>query len=509
MNQNIKVLVRPGARKFRRGQAVIILVTMSSAVFFGILSLVLDLGILYRDQRELIDSTQAAALAGAEAMSQTGATVATTTAAVLAYSGVSGNHNAYANLPGVALISGYGPKLYCSTTMEAQGVECIGAGSSNAIIVEQHVQVPTLFASLFGIKKFTLEATATASMWGASAGPENVAMVVDSTASMNDSQSSADCNSTAISCALSGVQTLLQSLSPCQLSESTCGAATQVTGPPAYGYVTPSLDRVSLFTFPAITTSTVVQDINCGSSNPTIAPYSAVTPSPFPATYTYQVAGFSSDYRTSDSASSLNTSSGIVKAVGGGGSGCTAMAAIGGEGTYYAQVIAQAQAYLVTEQAANPGSKNVLILLSDGSANSTCSSSSGGVCTAGPMIGASTTAATGAYPPASTLQECHQAIAAAQSAWAAGTIVYAINYGAEATGCTTDTSPTISPCQTMLQMATYPPGGTSTTYFSDDPSSGVDTTCIAAARPISGLNSIFKAIAGDGTFARLIPNGTT
>ena len=153
--------------------------------------------------------------------------------------------------------------------------------------------------------------------------------------------------------------------------------------------------------------------------------------------------------------------------------------------------MAQATAYLVAEQALFPGSKNVLIILSDGDSNSTCSQSSGGVCTSGPMTGASTTVATGAYPPASTLQQCHQAIAAAQSAWNAGITVYAVNFGAEASGCTTDTSPTISPCQTMVQMATAPGATSTTTYFSDDPTGG-SSSCASSARPTTSLNQIFR-----------------
>jgi hypothetical protein len=505
MNPNNEIFPHR-ARKCRRGQALIFVV-LTMTVIFGLVSLVVDFGVMYRDQRLLAASTRAAALAGAEAMSLAGATLATTTTAVTAYSGVAGNKNADANLPGVSLISGYGPDLYCSTSMKNAGILCSGAGGSNAIVVEQHVAVPLTFARLFGFSSLILESTATAAMRGAQAVPYNVVLVVDSTQSMTNIQSSPDCSTSAMSCALAGVQVLLLNLSPCQATETTCGTATQVTGPPAYGYVTPSVDRVSLLTFPPVTAATAVDDFNCGSTTPTVAPYSAVTPTPFPATDTYQIVGFSSDYTTSNSITTLNANSDIVKAAGG-KSGCTGLAPKGGNGTYYAQVIAAAQAYLVAEQALNPNSKNVLILLSDGSANSTCTTSSGGVCTAGPMIGASTTVATGAYPPASTLQECHQAIAAAQAAWAAGTIVYSVNFGAEATGCTTDTSPAIAPCQTMLQMATHPVGGTSNTYFSDDPSTGTDTACIAAARPTSSLNQIFQVIAGDLTFARLIPNGT-
>jgi hypothetical protein len=505
MSRDIEVSLHR-THRCRRGQALIF-VTLSITVFFGLASLIVDYGMVYNDQRELIDSTQAAALAGAEAMAQPGATAATTTAAVTAYSGVSGNKNALSNLTGVSLVTGYGPKLYCSSAMNTAGIQCVGASSANALVVEEQVSVPMMFARMFGFNSLTLKATATAAMRGASQSPYNVVMLMDSTSSMNNTQSFADCSTSALSCALSGVQVLLENLWPCAGNLTTCPTATQVTGPPAYGYVANSVDRVSLLTFPPVTTATAIDDFNCGTTTPTIIPYSAVTPTPFPATYTYQITGFSSDYRTSVSTGALNSGSTIVKAVGG-KTNCTGLQAIGGDGTYYAQAVAQATAYLVAEQALFPGSKNVLILLSDGDANSTCSNSSGGVCTAGPMIGASTTVSTGAYPSASTLQQCHQAIKAAQAAWNAGITVYAVNFGAEASGCSTDTNPTIAPCQTMLQMATAPGASTTTTYFSDDPSSGTDAACNAAARPTTSLNQIFQVIAGDLTIARLIPNGT-
>ena len=208
---------------------------------------------------------------------------------------------------------------------------------------------------------------------------------------------------------------------------------------------------------------------------------------------------FSSDYRSSDTASSLSTTSNIVKAAGG-KSGCTGLQAIGGFGTFYAQVIYQAQAYLVAEKAANPSSQNVMIILSDGDATASCTNSSGGVCTAGDMVGASTT--TKVY--ISTNQECHQAITAAQAAATAGTRVYSVAYGAAASGCTTDTSPTITPCQTMEQMAS-----SSAYFFSDYTATGGSSSCISSSQPVTSLNQIFQVIAGDLTFAKLIPNNTT
>jgi hypothetical protein len=172
----------------------------------------------------------------------------------------------------------------------------------------------------------------------------------------------------------------------------------------------------------------------------------------------------------------------------------------GGFGTYYAQAIYQAQTALVAEQALYTNTQNVLIVLSDGNAGATCTTSKNGICTAGDMVGANTTGSP-AYP--STVNECHQAITAAKAATTAGTRVYAVAYGAEASGCTND-SPAITPCTTMQQMATN-----SSTFFSDYTATGSSGSCVSASRPTTNLNEIFTEIAGDLTVARLIPNGTT
>ena len=100
-------------------------------------------------------------------------------------------------------------------------------------------------------------------------------------------------------------------------------------------------------------------------------------------------------------------------------------------------------------------------------------------------------------------QECHQAITAAQNAAAAGTTVYSVAYGAESSGCTTDTSPAITPCETMQQIASSP-----SNFFSDYTATGGTSSCVSASRPTSNLNQIFTQIAEDLTVARLIPNNT-
>ena len=468
---------RRHARRGRRGQTLILL-TMWLPLFFGMAALVIDFGFIYFRQSELNASTQAAALAGAAAMSAPGATTASTAAAVNSYSSATGDQNAFANLSGVTMMSGY-PKFKCLNTLTTVfGTQCYGPSGSNAIVVAQHVQVPMLFFPLFGGNSTVLSATATAAMKGAAPGPYNMAIIVDTTASMNDTDSDSNCNSTRISCALAGVNILLQGLSPCQPSESSCGAAVG-------GMVANSVDRVTLLTFPPVSMATAADDYNCSGVNPTIVPYQA----PFPGTSTYQIVGFSSDYRTSDGASSLNSSSNIVRAVGG-KSGCSAMRAVGGDGTYYAQVIYQAQAYLAAEHTLYPTATNVMIILSDGDANAVASK----------MVGASTTS--GVYM--STIQECHQAVTAAQAAAAAGTRVYSLAYGAASAGCSTDTAPAITPCQTMQQMASAP-----AYFFSDYTATGGDSSCISASHPITGLNQIFQTVLMDLSTVKLIPNNTT
>jgi hypothetical protein len=200
----------------------------------------------------------------------------------------------------------------------------------------------------------------------------------------------------------------------------------------------------------------------------------------------------------------LSATSDIVIAAGG-KHGCTGLQAIGGQGTYYAGVIYSAESLLVAQQAKNTNTQNALILISDGEAQATCTTIVKNVCTKGPLVGASTNS--GVYP--STLQQCHQAITAAQ--WAAqqnatgatvkGTKVYAVGYGAESSGCTTDTSPAITPCQTMQQIASSPD------YFYTDYTSTTNG-CVSASHSATTINQIFSEIAMTFTVARLIPNNT-
>ncbi len=481
-------------RKAETGQ-VLPMAALMMLGMLGMCAMVIDMGRIYIAYDELQASTDAAALAGALSMpaNTTAVTQATT------YSGVTGNLNAQANLTGVTFMTGY-PKILCLTTLTSQGIPCQGTPSGNAIQVKETVTLPLYFAGLFGHGSQVLTATSTAAMRGATPIPYNVAIVLDTTASMQTSDS--NCGGLSrINCALQGVQTMLPGLDPCAASYSTCSFTN--------GNATNSVDRVSLFVFPNVTIGTAANDYNCSGSSPTIPVYSlpptgATTYAPTGSTTaTYQAIPWQSDYRTSDTAVGLNISSDVVKAVNG-KTGCTGIQAPGGDGTYYAGVIYAAQASLAAEQLANPGSKNVMIVLSDGDASA--SSSKIASSTTDGKLTLNGTGSNNVYTYPSALGQCGQAVVAANAATAAGTTVYTVAYGSGSSGCSTDATysayPGITPCQTMEKMAS-----SAATFFSDYNQSGSGSTCQSASQPTTSINQIFQQIVSQFTSPRLIPNG--
>jgi Putative Tad-like Flp pilus-assembly len=449
-------------RGMRRGQ-MIALIAVGITGTIALSGFAIDMAHIYYGYQTLLAASQAAALAGAADLSN-GDSSSGAVAVATRYSALSGQANAIPNLSNVTMAAGY-PKAKCLTS--AGSICSAYTANANAIAVSQNASVPMLFLKVVGVGSVPIQVTATAAAGSGSDSPYNVAIVLDTTASMKDLDSDSQCDTSRISCALSGIRTLLGTLSPCSDGLSNCGTASG-------GNVANPVDEVGLFVFPGLTTaSQATKDYVCPTSNPSTTSYNN---SPV-----YQIIPFASDYRTSDSAS-LNSSSDLVIATGGGA--CSGVQAPGGQGTFYAGVIDTAQAALVAN--ARPNTKNAMIILSDGDAN------------------ASASQMTNKNTPYSQTQQCHQAITRAQAAAAAGTIVYTVAYGAESSGCTTDTSPSITPCQTMQQMASA-----SQNFFSDYTATGSSSSCISASRPTSNLNQIFQEIGASFTVARLIPNNAS
>jgi hypothetical protein len=372
-------------------------------------------------------------------------------------------------------------------------------------------------------------------------------------------------------------------MDPCPLNQTCPGNANYVDG-------------VALFTFPAISVATETKsgntvqtgpydDTTCPTTNPPIVPYafinastsnqnlalpSSISGTSYSASYagTYQVVAFEDGYRSNDGSTTLNSGDGLSSAVGYESSGtCNGLQAPGGEGTYYAQVIRAAQAALVTQQGLFPGSKNVMIILSDGDATAcntqayiayggmnncsngsqivavncpsvngsgTCGSMSESIngnatvigcppggCTGTPLngTGTATSNANGyniaTYP--SALGECGQAVEAAQLATQAGTTVYTVAMGSPTSGgCASDQHVTVSSGSTYGAEA-FPSGtysgqpcnaiaamaSTENTFYSDN-TAGCAALVNTAAQ-FETIGGIFQAIANSLTNARLIP----
>jgi hypothetical protein len=519
MKRNLLEMIRNES-----GQIIPWMALMISLIL-GAAGLTIDLGHAYVCYRQLQSSTDAAALAGAYAMAQNGATVASVKSEVNAFSSIQTptvGANYTGNLGNAAVEISY----KCITDSGLVSVGCVAFNTSttntpngeNVIVVAQQASVPTYFIRALTFWKKTpvsslrLAAVSTAAMQSGPPTQVNVALVVDSTASMGQNDNDPLCNNTRINCALAGVQTLLENLTPCAAgyTSTTCT----------------SYDRVSLFTFPAIETSQVSDDTNCSNTNPQIESYTTPakgsswtgTGGLSTATTTYQVTPFATNYSSTNSkgGSFPSTSSSTIIAATTTTGKC-GLNTPGGAGTYYAGVIYAAQSALTYEASINANTKNIMVILSDGNAGSgygttetnSCSLP-GGYCILNSTGGAATYNS-GLYP--SDWDQCAQAVAAAQYATSQGTTVYTVAYGSSP-GCPSDvynktSNPAgtgLTPCQAMEEMSTGWPADTSHFYSDSTSSGGGETSGYCPSVNGGSLKTIFQNLAGQFSAARLVPN---
>jgi len=564
-----------------------------AVVIFALMSLSaagVEAGHVYYAYRLLQASTNAAALAAGQAMPNIGTSGSTTPGTawgnLATYSAESGEMNATSLLQNVSITANF----YCSTSITGAPISlgcysppsgegsCTTGTTCNAVKVIQTAQVNLWFGGLVGFRTLNLTSQATAAMKGGGHLPYNIALIIDTTASMNGNAPSSDgcsgSHATQIECAVYGALLMLEQMYPC------------VGGPTTNCSTTSNYaDAVALFAFPPVkvtsTTNYTSDDTHCPTSNPPIVPYGFEDVTSTDSTYslnlpnptgsgstygsadagTYQIVSFDKTYKTSDGATTLNTGSpgdtlGLPVAVGA-VSGCNGLQAPGGEGTFYAQVIYQAQAALKAQQTSEAGqgyyTENVMIILSDGDATScsaqantaaggqscgggssqivawNCPSNNvGGTgCTGHALNGTCPTSTTcssnpnylsTAYP--SALGECGQAVQAAQYATSQGTIVYTVAMGSETTGsCLSDAQYTISSGSTYGAIG-YPSGSYShqacnaieamasnvNTFYSDNTAGCPASTANTAYQTIG---AIFDAVSLSLTTSRLVPNGTS
>jgi hypothetical protein len=248
--------------------------------------------------------------------------------------------------------------------------------------------------------------------------------------------------------------------------------------------------------------------------------------------------GFFSDYRTGDQYSTaatsrtLNTNSLLVKMVGG-MSGCTGIQVMpSGTGTFQAGPMYAAQAALTAEKVLYPVASNVLILISDGAADT--SGDSQFATGSGSVAGTPTPLIYTGHYPTSGKDDCQQMIQAAQDIHAAGTQVIAIAYGAPNTRCgvsplnfdtdiwaTGKNVPFTTVSQLTACVAIENVADSSKDFYSDYTQTGSGSTCKNWDPNYNGTNNpqvnndnslqnIFKSVGSLlGGRPRLIPNSLT
>jgi hypothetical protein len=485
---------------------VIYLVAVALIVLLGMAALSIDIGFALHAQRELQASTDAAATAGANELPN----AANAVTYAWCFSGVGTSNlpasfkgsmtcpagtqtqgsNLAGDLPNVQMVSGY-PNVACVNTLQ-DVLPCNSPdNTSNAIQVKETVQIQTFFAKVLGFKTITLYAQAEAAE-RSSAVPFNIAIVLDTTASME--QTDPNCTTpsnwpngrasyTKEDCAKAGAATMLQELSPWVPNSN----------PPV------ALQEVGLLVFPGLSgtvTSTSVSpatsaasESDCWTTSPGIVPYSTSSD--------YDVVGLSNDYKASDASSSLSTgSSALADAVSWSNQAANCTTGVsrngntleyglqdpGGEGTYYAGAISQAQLMFPTS-GTRATYQDAIILLSDGDATAS-----------GSQISSSL-----------AKNECTQAVNAAHTLVNTyGTWVYTVAYDAQSGGCNGDSG--YNACSSLQNIASSPGWIPDPRKFYSD-SASQKNGC-ASQNSVSDLNGIFGKIGMDFLTTRLIPWGT-
>jgi Flp pilus assembly protein TadG len=371
---------------------------------------------------------------------------------------------------------------FCSTTVSnSYGVNCVAAAAGdtayNAVQVTQTAQSGLWIGQMFGVPLFNLKAIGVAAMDAETCKLCNIALIMDTTGSMGNSDSAADCTvstKTQETCALQGFRALLGAAYPCYAGQ-TCTS----------GSATPD-DVISLYVFPTIASNNVSDDTVCNSSNPNSTQYSLPA---MAASTTYQIIPYSSGatYRTNDT-SGLNSTDPLVYAAGGSTGQCSGLSPEGGEGTYYAQVLYQAGHDLQVEQAARPGSKNFLIVLSDGNATATEEYNTQTVNHVSIITGLNTTDGQSEMVPSSSGTSSSSLNGTKVPAWSAQQNIYTYPSNVGQCGQAVQAAYDVANSQTVTYSTL---DGTSTTYTLNnaDPSSYTAVYTIAFGSPNSSHGS--------------------
>ena len=281
----------------RKGSTIAIVAALVPALV-GVGGLTVDVGRVMAAKQALNAGTQAAALAGAFALSASGATSTTVTNAITAWNSA----NPVANVT----VTASTPTLSC-VTATSNLPTCSGT-NPNAVSVSQTGTVSTFFLGAFGRSSFTLSSAASAAKAGGTAQPLNVMFVLDATGSMGDEDT--NCTVPGVSrpsrfkCALYSIQSVLKVMPT-------------------------SAGNVGLMVFPGLASQFTPTSTGC-PTQPASTKY-------YTTTIKYQV-GTTLDNTYNNGSGALVNTSPLVRAVGNNGSITGCLDNKGGQGSYSAEV---------------------------------------------------------------------------------------------------------------------------------------------------------------------------
>jgi Putative Flp pilus-assembly TadE/G-like len=360
-------------RALRRedGQSLVLLV-LCMVVLLGMLGLVVDVGQLYITKHRLQTAADAAALSAAQDLPN--GSVAEETACTYSASPGSARGTTCTGDGGAIDLSSNGENYHTTLagvqttaqleclSVDTAGTSCVtgsgcpgasyppsGRPGCNAIKVTETTSVEPYVMGVLGFGARTVSASSTASMAGGAAVPLDIEVVLDSTASMADSD---NCGAsghtsgvtgipygdvTAEDCAKAGVRGLLETLYPCALTSAesltTCGPTSDgnvvnapqdevglMTFPPLVG--NPSETRTKpLYVDPGGSGLGVPVETNC-TTDVSDGQYFSSSPSNYAAAQdpNYTIVPLASDYKASDATTPANDSlldagSNLVKSV--------------------------------------------------------------------------------------------------------------------------------------------------------------------------------------------------
>jgi Flp pilus assembly protein TadG len=279
MKKTVMAFLKTALRD-QSGQAVV-WITAGMVALMGMAGLTADVGHAFVVKAQLQNGANAAAVAAAAQVYNTGGGLTT---AADSYDSLSGGSNY------ISAATSMNATPICLNSLLPGGTahpQCVASSTNplagclfticNAVKVTETASVPTTFLRVLGVNNLSVGTSALAAMGGPILAPPsgggsgayqntwNIAIIEDATGSMATTDSNCTGSPSEFVCAVNAMQTILSNLNPCPTGISPCTP-------------TAAKMRVALFSFPNMLTSEIPKFYSAGCS-PNLSSYT--TPMPY------------------------------------------------------------------------------------------------------------------------------------------------------------------------------------------------------------------------------------